>query len=243
MATDMLSSFTKSMSSTFDVLPFSDTSAYKMSGMQYTNKITLMGTYNPWFAVILNTTGALPTGSYLQQWFSVEVPEAAGTYESMSCMYKLPSSTGTASGSIKNYLGDKSLMNENVGSKLPHLKDLEVDGPWATAPEDTFGKAAYAYVKGGFEGEDGVKLNIANCGAWISFTKDREFAEGAVQWKLGFSAKATAGYRLWSSKGSLTGTDNKKAEKADAFEIKVDGASTVIASLSAVAVAVATLAF
>ena len=108
-------------------------------------------------------------------------------------------------------------MNENVGNTLPHLKSLEVDGPWATAPEDTFGKAAYAYIKGGFEGEDGTKLNLANCGAWISFTKDREFAEGAVQWKLGFKAKATAGYRLWSSKGALTGTDSKKAEKVDAF--------------------------
>lgn len=243
MATDMLSSFTKSMSATFDVLPISDDSAYKMGGMQYTNKITLMGTYNPWYAVILNTSGALPSGSYLQQWFSIEVPEKAGTYESMSCMYKIPSKSGTGSGSIKNYLGDKSLMNENVGSKLPHLKSLEVDGPWATAPEDTFGKAAYAYVKGGFETEDGLKLNMANCGAWISFTEDREFGAEAIQWKLGFKASATAGYRVWSSKGSLTSSASKKAEKADAFEITVDGASTVVASLSALVVALAATTF
>ena len=117
----MLSSFTKSMSSTFDILPISDASDFKMGGMQYTNKITLMGTYNPWYAVILNVAGPLPAGSYLQQWFSVEVPEAAGTYESMSCMYKVPGETSTGQVIIQNYLGNKSLMNENVGFKLPLL--------------------------------------------------------------------------------------------------------------------------
>ena len=49
----------------------------------------------------------------------MENSEKPGTYESMSCYFKVPDASGKVQATVKNWLGPKTLINDNVGKLTP----------------------------------------------------------------------------------------------------------------------------
>lgn len=131
----------------------------------------------------------------------MENTQQPGTYESMSCYYKVPDAPGKVDATVKNWLGPKTLSNQNVGTLTPskQLPEMQTEGPWTKAADNSF----YVFVKGE------QNLALANCGAQLSLDGLSD-ENGHIKWKIGFEGVAEAGYRIYSSRGKLTSFENKK---------------------------------